>query len=237
MMRLLLAASLFLHSSYTPKSSGGITALTGDVTASGTGSVASTLATTQTAAHTFSGALTLSGGVTISTNNLVMSGGNAIDVRNTGSIMGVGNSAYGSHTVQDGGTVITSWNTSPTGDTFQIGALAQFIDSAATGITAAGTTQASCTQLTADHSNVTTVAAGAGVCLPPTAPGAHFVVHTSGANSLLIYANPGGGTLNGQVATAAVTLVNAGGTAPGTRVIDCYSSTLCFSGATIADAN
>jgi hypothetical protein len=55
-------AALFLGSNYTPpaKSGGGITALTGDVTASGTGSVAATLATIQSAAHTFSGVLTLS---------------------------------------------------------------------------------------------------------------------------------------------------------------------------------
>ncbi len=109
--------------------------------------------------------------------------------------------------------------------------------SAATAISAAGTNQATCTQLTADFSNVTTVASGTGVCLPTTRAGAQFVVHTSGANSLLIYANPGGGTINGQSASSSITLVNTAGASPGSRIISCYSSTLCFSSATLPDTN
>lgn len=109
--------------------------------------------------------------------------------------------------------------------------------SVATGISAAGTNQGSCTQLTADFSNVTTVGASTGMCLPPTVAGAQFIVHTTGANTLAIYANPGGGTLNGQSATSSITIINTGGTTPGSRIITCYSSTLCYSNLSLADAN
>lgn len=119
----------------------GITALTGDVVASGTGSVAAALASTIGAAHTFSGAITLSGGVTITGSNLVMAGSNTIDVHNTGSMLQLGNSSYGSHTVQDGGSVIADFNTAATGDSFVVKTASFCLPSAST-IAVAGTTAA-----------------------------------------------------------------------------------------------
>lgn len=187
---------------------------------------------------TFSGSTTLSGGLTIATNNLVLGTGSPIiDVRNSGTFASFANGPYGTFSIRGASAVMLNFVTASTGDTMQIPSGIQLWDSAATGITAAGTNQATCTQLANDKSNVTTVASGTGVCLPPTAAGAHFIVHTSGANSLFIYANPAGGTLNGQGASAGITLVNTAGAAPGSRVIDCYSSTLCFSAATLPDAN
>lgn len=194
-----------------------------------------------------SGAQTLGATLTLS-NQLNIAGGNNLAFTATGSRITspqtfdilICQTLNGVFRILGNTTHITAdcaTNTTTFGANTLMGSGKTFSDSADTGISAAGTNQATCTQLVSDLSNVTTVASGTGVCLPPTVAGAKFTVHTSGANSLLIYANPGGGTLNGQGATAAITLVNTAGAAPGSRVINCYSSTLCFSAATLPDAN
>ena len=119
----------------------GITALTGDVTASGTGSVAAALASTIGAAHAFSGAITFSGGATITGGDLILLGGSRIDARNTGAMLQLGNGSYGTHTVQDGGSIIADFNTASTGDSFAVKAASFCLPSAAT-IAVAGTTAA-----------------------------------------------------------------------------------------------
>lgn len=61
-------------------------------------------------------------------------------------------------------------------------------ESTADGISAAGTTQAGATQLSAQMNNVTTVASGAGVKLPPSVAGMQIVVNNDQAtNALDVY--------------------------------------------------
>jgi len=57
------------------------------------------------------------------------------------------------------------------------------------GISAAGTTQPGATALTAEYNQVTTVAAGAGVALPPALVGMQVTVSNQGANQLQVYGN------------------------------------------------
>lgn len=263
---LAVVLSLFLGSSYTPpkSSGGGITALTGAVTGSGTGSVATTLATTQTGNHTFSGVLSTGSGPTTLTDaaGLVLgSAMNLADATHTGAVVGssAAQTLAGTYSLTNpidgvGFTVFnhtasaTALNISYFGtpvltvDTLHlrttIGHGAYFAASGISSVSAAGSSQADCTQLTDNFTNVTTVGSGAGVCLPIQTNGAQFKVHNAGANTLTIYTAAGwSGTLNGQGTTAGITLSNVGGATPGTRVIDCYSSTVCFSGASIPDAN
>jgi len=85
----------------------------------------------------------------------------------------------------------------------------------ATGISAAGTNQATATVLTAVTSNVTTVGAGAGVGLPgfvtgttTNSAGLTITVINNGANPLLIYPPIGAtsDTINGQASTSGVAI-------------------------------
>lgn len=69
----------------------------------------------------------------------------------------------------------------------------------ATGISAAGTTVADGTALTADHNVVSTVAADSGVVLPTGNQGDVIEVLNTGANPLNVYA-PSGGSINGHTA-------------------------------------
>ncbi len=62
------------------------------------------------------------------------------------------------------------------------------VDTHATGIAAAGTTQANCTTLTKAQSYIATVAPNSGVCLPPAVAGAHVSVCDKTTTPLLIYA-------------------------------------------------
>ena len=74
-------------------------------------------------------------------------------------------------------------------------------------ITAAGTSQATGTQLAAQMNNITTVAAGTGVNLPASAPGVSVVVQNNGANPLQVYPKIGAtDTVNGAAATVGVLL-------------------------------
>ena len=79
--------------------------------------------------------------------------------------------------------------------------------SAADAITAAGTSQATGTQLTALVNNVSTVAAGTGVNLPASAAGLQATVENTGANPLQVYPLIGAAdTINGIAATIGVAM-------------------------------
>jgi hypothetical protein len=83
----------------------------------------------------------------------------------------------------------------------------------ADAITAAGTTQATATQLTAMVNTLGTVAAGTGVNLPASAPGMQITIQNSGVNAVLVYPFQGASdTINGVAATLGVTQ-HAGSTA------------------------
>ena len=83
-------------------------------------------------------------------------------------------------------------------------------------LSAAGTTQATGTAITAQVNTFTTVAAGAGATLPSSAAiGSEVVIFNRGANALLVYP-PSGGSIESGAANAAVS-VAAGGTARFTR--------------------
>lgn len=78
----------------------------------------------------------------------------------------------------------------------------------ADGITAAGNSQATATQLLTAINNVTTVAAGTGVNLVASAPGLSVTVQNSGANPLTVYAFQGSAdTINGVAATTGVQIL------------------------------
>lgn len=89
-----------------------------------------------------------------------------------------------------------------------------------TGISAAGTTQATATTLRAQDSEVTTVASGAGVVLNPLfAPSEEMTVFSTGANALKIYP-PSGMQINNLPANTAMSL------SPNTGVLfHCVSTT------------
>lgn len=70
------------------------------------------------------------------------------------------------------------------------------VDSVSAGLTAAGTAQGSCLNLTSQQNYIGTVAAGTGVCLPAAATGIHAFVCNEGANPLSVYAPAGGTTIN-----------------------------------------
>lgn len=91
-----------------------------------------------------------------------------------------------------------------------------------TGISAAGTTQATATALTTDLNNVSTCAAGAGVLLPIGENGKTVRVYNGTANALLVYA-PVGGTINQNATTLGYSI--AAGTASDFQ----YTSTLTIS--------
>jgi hypothetical protein len=95
------------------------------------------------------------------------------------------------------------------------------LEVAADAVTAAGTTQATATQLKAQLNNVTTVAAGTGVNLPASASGLSVIVQNNGVNALLVYPFQGAtDTMNGAAATLGVlihpgTVATFNCTAPG----------------------
>jgi len=85
-------------------------------------------------------------------------------------------------------------------------------DTAATGLTATGTTQGTALALTTETSDVTTVAANTGVILPAyVQTGARFVVRNRGANTLKVYP-PTGVAINALGANVAYS-IPFGGTA------------------------
>lgn len=83
--------------------------------------------------------------------------------------------------------------------------------SISTGLTAAGTTQATALPLTSAHNIVGTTAVGTGVILASNLGITDKVyVKNEGANALLVYP-PSGGTINGGSANAAVSVAAAAG--------------------------
>jgi hypothetical protein len=95
-----------------------------------------------------------------------------------------------------------------TSATVAIAALAEdFVDNPVGGISAAGTTQATATQLTGTFNIVTTAAAGTGVGLIKGRAGGHCIVRNSGANPLLIYPRNGdSAAINAQAINTAITV-------------------------------
>ena len=79
----------------------------------------------------------------------------------------------------------------------------------ATGLTAAGTTNADALQLVADFNVLTTVASGTGAKLPDVEVGSVITVVNGGANALLVYP-PAGAQLNNQTVTTAGRTIGAG---------------------------
>lgn len=63
-------------------------------------------------------------------------------------------------------------------------------------VTAAGTSAGNATQLTYVYNNITTVASGAGVKLPPTEMGETIIVKNTGANPLTVYPYDTGSSIN-----------------------------------------
>lgn len=94
---------------------------------------------------------------------------------------------------------------------------------AASALSAAGTTQATATELSAADSEVTTVAAGAGCVLSSKlAPGDSQAVYNAGANALKLYP-PSGMKINALASNAPMTLgVNTG------CIFKCVSTTRVF---------
>ena len=93
----------------------------------------------------------------------------------------------------------------------------------ATSLSAAGTTQGTATELTATDSEITTVAAGAGVVLSSKlAPGDSQTVFNAGANAVKIYP-PSGMKINNLATNAAMSL----GTNTGC-FFQCVSATRVF---------
>lgn len=74
-----------------------------------------------------------------------------------------------------------------------------------TGISAAGTTQATATALTTDLNVLSTVTAASGVILPVGEVGKSVTVRNDGANAVLVYP-PVGGTINGFATNAGFTI-------------------------------
>jgi hypothetical protein len=82
---------------------------------------------------------------------------------------------------------------------------------AATGLTAVGTTRANALQLTARVNNITTAAAGTGVVLPLGVPGTRITLFNNGVSNIQVY-GAGADTIDGVAAATGVVLT-AGATA------------------------
>ncbi len=70
------------------------------------------------------------------------------------------------------------------------------IDSVTTGITALGTSQATCASLTTRANYITTVTAGSGVCMPGLVKGAHYFVCNKTTTPVLVYAPADGSIIS-----------------------------------------
>lgn len=73
-----------------------------------------------------------------------------------------------------------------------------------TDVSAAGSAITDATDLTAEVTDVGTVASSTGVQLPDAAQGKVFLVRNSGANALTVYPHSASGTINGGSAGAGV---------------------------------
>lgn len=82
-------------------------------------------------------------------------------------------------------------------------------ESAANGLTATGSNQATALQLLNEMNRLTTVAAGTGVALPPALPGLTIFIVNRGANAAQVYGN-GSDTIDGAAAATGVSqMVNS----------------------------
>lgn len=68
----------------------------------------------------------------------------------------------------------------------------------ATSVSAAGTTSSDAAALSSVYNQVSTVAAGSGVKLPPCEMGAQIFITNAGANNLTVYPNDTGSTIGGS---------------------------------------
>lgn len=75
-----------------------------------------------------------------------------------------------------------------------------------TAVSAAGSAITDATDLTAEVTDVGTVASSTGVQLPDAAQGKVFLVRNSGANTLTVYPHSAAGTINGGSAGAGVSV-------------------------------
>lgn len=82
---------------------------------------------------------------------------------------------------------------------------AVLFDSVATAISAAGTNQATATQLTSEVNTIGTAAASTGVILPTRGIGEVTVVCNKGANAVAVFPQ-GTDTINAGIASAAVSV-------------------------------
>lgn len=103
-------------------------------------------------------------------------------------------------------------NTTPAAATVTTLTASAFVDeSAATALTAAGTTRTDALALTKAINNVTTAGASTGVVLPASATvgvGGRVVIYNNGANAIKVYA-AGSDTIDGTAGSSGVTLTNA----------------------------
>jgi len=114
--------------------------------------------------------------VTVVAPGLTLSGGNLSNPIPTAQLLGGAAGGYVSISVGSGLNLTGSSLTAVASP-----------DSVAGGITATGSTGADCAALSSQLNVVTTVSAGAGVCLQSGSPGIHSIVRNSGANPLLVY--------------------------------------------------
>lgn len=81
------------------------------------------------------------------------------------------------------------------------------VETAASGISAAGSSQSGATQLSKVYNSVGTVAASSGVALPTAVVGLAIIVANAGANPLQVYGNNAAGdTINGFATATGVSL-------------------------------
>lgn len=98
------------------------------------------------------------------------------------------------------------------------GAATNICGDVASGLTAAGTSNADALRLTAAINEIGTTGTGTGVALPPIEVGAAVLVHNAGANALLVYPGTTGAQINALTATTGGFSVAAGGRALFTAV-------------------
>lgn len=143
-------------------------------------------------------------GATIATNK----GGTGLTSFTTnGLLYAASTSALGQIAVVNNGVLVTNGSGVPSISTTLPSNLmiANARNSVAAAVSAAGTTQATATALTADYNVVTTVGAGSGVVLPATVAGLAIEVINKGASALLVYP-PVSSAFDGLATNAAISL-------------------------------
>lgn len=166
-----------------------------------------------------SGALSSNGSALTSGTLSVANGGTSLATLTANNvILGNGTSAPSFVAPSTSGNVLTS-----NGTTWTSAAASGGSPNAVTAISAAGTTQGTCTQLVGTNTiqEVTTAAANSGVCLPTAAAGNFNEVVNRGASALKVYPFAGGSqTVNSQSANTAFTVL-----AKNSVIFRCVSAT------------